>query len=378
MFRLVMSAIALASAGPALAAQDTARTAEKLDQAIATFRPPAMSAVVIRNGKAEPEVARGVQQLGGQTPVKTGQLWNLGSITKMMTATMIARLVERGKLSWTARLDQMLPDLADAMRPEYRDVTLVDLLSHSAGLPAQLADEKWVVEKFLHNSDPVSRQRTEYLRRGLGDPPVAPRGTKASYSNTGYIIAAAIAERAMGKPYEQLMRELVFEPLGMSSATFDQERESDEFKSYFEGRPAEPDEGNPEIFNGAGEVRMTMADWAKFTVDQIAGESGTGKLLKADSYRMMHTSQGPKDSGWGFGWEIRPRGFGRQGPVLFHNGSDGNWIVMVAVFPKSGNGFLVATNGGYSMGVDKALTAAARSLAIGLAPPFAAVANGQE
>lgn len=375
MFKMAIGAMALISASPVIAGPNDERIAQTLDRAVSNFRPPAMSAIVIRNGAASPEVARGVQRLGEAQAVKCNQRWLLGSATKMMTATMIARLVERGKLGWTTPLQEMLPDLAADMRPEYRQVTLVELLSHSAGLPSQLLDEQWVYERFANNSDPLPKQRTDYIRHGLNDPAIAPPKSKASYSNTGYIIAAAIAERAAGKPYEELMEELIFKPLGMPSATFAPEGRG-ELASYFEGRPAEPLDGNPSIFNGAGEVRMTMTDWSKFVVDQLAGQSGKGRLLSPGSYRMMQTAQGPQTSKWGFGWEIRRTQDGRE-PALTHEGSDGNWIVQVTVYPETGNGLLIATNGGYSMGTDKALASAARELAAQLSPAGGAQANSR-
>lgn len=75
-----------------------------------------------------------MRRLGSADPVRRGDGWRLGSDGKAMTATMIARLVEQGVLSWDTRLDQMLPDLAASMHPEYRGVTLPDLLSHRSGL----------------------------------------------------------------------------------------------------------------------------------------------------------------------------------------------------------------------------------------------------
>jgi len=68
------------------------------------------------------------------TPARPADLWRLGSDLKPMTATLIGRLVDEGRLSWAATLGATLPDIAAGMQPSYRDVTLVDLLSHQAGL----------------------------------------------------------------------------------------------------------------------------------------------------------------------------------------------------------------------------------------------------
>lgn len=175
-FEGVMIAVCAGAAltSPAVAQSTSESVAATLEQTINSYRPPAMSAVVIRDRKAEPEVVRGVRRLGEPQPVSAGERWLLGSITKSMTATLIARLVEQGKLSWTARLDQMLPRLADEMRPEYRAVNLLDLLSHSAGLPDQLSgsDDPAFAEAWFGDQRPMPEQRIDYIRQGLRDPPI--------------------------------------------------------------------------------------------------------------------------------------------------------------------------------------------------------------
>lgn len=72
--------------------------------------------------------------------MKPDDVWLIGSDGKPMTATLIAKLVDRGKLSWTTQLSEMLPMLAKDMRAEYRTVTLLELLSHRAGLPHDVSD----------------------------------------------------------------------------------------------------------------------------------------------------------------------------------------------------------------------------------------------
>lgn len=286
---------------------------------------------------------------------------------------MIGRLVDRGKLRWTARLDQLLPDFAAAMRPEYRDVTLIELLSHFSGLRGDLADEAYIVARGK-DPRPVAVQRLDYVRKGLAEPPEAAPRTKHIYSNTGFIIAAVIAERAGGKPYEQLMQDLVFRPLRIRQATFSQPGPG-ELTGHVDGRRARPEDANPSVFHSSGGVRMTMPDWAKFCVDQLNGARGSGKLLKPETYRILQTAYapigeiGPGNPHYGLGWEVAPAVMRRMGPVLSHSGSDGNWIADVWLFPDSGNGLLIATNAAYSMGADGAILDVFRELVVDLAPP---------
>lgn len=89
-----------------------------------------------------------------------------------MTVAMEARLVESGILDWEAPLEKMLPDLAQGMRPEYRNVTLVQLLSHRAGLPRDLKNLRSVEHAFT-DKRPLARQRLNYIVKAFKDKPEA-------------------------------------------------------------------------------------------------------------------------------------------------------------------------------------------------------------
>jgi len=326
---------------------------------------PAVGVLVIRNGQVVDQAVAGIDALGAVSPATVDDLWNLGSDSKAMTVTMIARLVERGVLSWEAPLSAMLPDLVEEMRPEYRDVTLVDLMSHRAGLPENHSDEAFF-RTFFTDTRPLQQQRMAYLRLAVADAPVGPVRGKPSYSNTGLILAGAIAEKATGKSYETLMREEIFGPLGMTSAVFDQTPRAGETSGHIDGRRSVAGDGNPQMLLPASGIRMTLSDWARFCIDQMAGEAGRGKLLKSETYRLMHTPRG--DSIVAMGWGVPPQISGRVGPALTHGGSDGNWFAFVALFPGSENGVLAVANAAETMGGDAAVKAAARAVIQTLAP----------
>ena len=112
-----------------ISARAAATAAPVLAKAMEGTKTPGMAAIVIRDYKAEPEMVAGIRRLGAPGLIAPGDRWHPGSDGKAMTVTMIARLVERGVLAWDRPLDQMLPSLAAKMRPEYRDVTLPDLMS---------------------------------------------------------------------------------------------------------------------------------------------------------------------------------------------------------------------------------------------------------
>jgi CubicO group peptidase (beta-lactamase class C family) len=156
-----------------------------LAEAMRPTQVPAMGMLVIRDGAISTVAVRGVRRSDGADPVSAGDIWHIGSDGKAMTATLIASLVDRGVLSWDASLAQMLPDLVDRMRPEYREVTLIQLLSHHAGLPHDVSDTRFI-DSFYADRRPLPEQRLAYIARALEEPPVAPPGTTFNYSNTGF------------------------------------------------------------------------------------------------------------------------------------------------------------------------------------------------
>ena len=354
--RSILQALA-ALAAPAFA---QASTPSVVTTALAGTRAPGMAALVIRDFKAEPEQVAGIRRLGRPDSVAPGDRWHLGSDGKAMTATLIARLVERGVLAWDRPLKDLLPGLASTMRPEYRDVTLPDLMAHRAGLPENHTDTA-LFNTFYKDRASLTAQRLRYLAAALADPPVGPPRAAKSYSNTGLLLTAAAAEHATGRPFESLMADEVFRPLHMRTVSTDQYGGPHEPSGHIDGRLADqPLDPNPRMFAPAGGFRMSLSDWARFCIDQMRGEHGAGRLLKPQTYRFLHTSQG--DTGAALGWGVQARIMGLKGPALTHSGSDGNWYAVVLLFPDTGAGVLAAANAGESMGGDKATVAALRAL----------------
>ncbi len=207
---------------------------------------PAMAILVMRDGETAGKAVQGLRRQDAAEPVRTGDVWHIGSNGKVFTATLIAKLVEQRTLSWDAPLSTLLPDLTAQMRPEYRSVTLLQLLAHRGGLEHDSSD--WKLFEALY-TDPRSlpEQRMAYIARALQDPPAVRPGARPHYSNSGFIIAAAIAERATGSSYEDLVRRYVFDPLGMESAQFGITR-GDEPLGHRDGKPVlASSDGHPQF-----------------------------------------------------------------------------------------------------------------------------------
>ena len=283
--------------------------------------------------------------------VSPDDLWHLGSCTKAMTATLIALLVTRGDLSWEAPLGELLPDLATEVDVDFMDLTLVELMSHRAGLPANFADDSFDSIAKLG----VVEQRAALTRSLLKGPPVHPPRGAILYSNAGFVVAGHLAEVATGKSWETLMQELLFTPLGMTSAGFGPPgvRDAcDQPRGHTpDGRALEPgpEADNLPYIGPAGTVHATLADWAKFLQLHLRGMRSDVKVgeltLSRETFTRLHTACPGPGPQYGYGWVFEKRPWaGGDGTTLTHSGSNGTWCCETWLSPGHGFATLAVTN----------------------------------
>jgi CubicO group peptidase (beta-lactamase class C family) len=305
-----------------------------LAKLVADEKAPGMMAAIISSEGVIAIGSAGTRKAGSDVAITCNDLVHLGSCTKAMTATMLATLVAEGKLTWAMKLSEAIPEVKKSIRPDYHSITLWQLLSHRAGLPANPAD--WEA----HHTKDIKERRLAILKDNLSSPPATKRG-EFNYSNFGYMVAACMAERITGSSWESLMRQRLFEPLGMTSAGFG---EPDKRKSIeqpwghekFSGKWQPSTAYDAEALGPAGEIHCTIEDWAKFISLQFAG---TNPILDRTYLNKLVEPEGFYACGWGV--SERPWA---KGIVLLHNGSNGIWFATVMVAPKIDRAFVVATN----------------------------------
>ena len=156
------------------------------------------------------------------------------------------------------------------------------------------------------------------------------------------------------------MRREVFDPLGMKTAAIGVTHDP-QTRGHIGGHPASEKEAIPVFFGPAGNMYMSLDDWARFATDAIAGWHGEGKLLKPATYHKVLTPAFAGDT-VGLGWGASPTAMGRKGPVLTHAGSDGTWYAVICLFPETRSGLLVAGNAGEDMGGEKVVRATVSAL----------------
>jgi len=313
---------------------------------------PALAAAAMRHGKLVINAAAGVRKLGADELVTTDDKWHLGSCTKSMTAMLAGMMVDEGKLSWHSTIGEIFPDLNGAMRPSWRNVTLDQLLTHRSGAPGNPPVELWA--EALEQKGTPTEQRLAILRGIVCNPPEAPHGKKFIYSNEGYAIAGAMIERVTGEAWEDLMRERIFEPLGMTSAGFGAPATPGKIDQPWghlgevgELRPVPPGPmaDNPPAIGPAATVHASLADFARYADWHADWKRAEPRLLTEESFNHLHQSS-PNDD-YALGWLVQERDWA-GGNVLWHTGSNAMFYAVMWVAPEKEATFVAATNAAHS------------------------------
>lgn len=204
----------------------------KLRETIAECGVPALAAAMVRNGGATMVSAQqGVRKLGASgagNAIQESDKFNLGSVSKVITGNLMGKLIQDGVggLQWNTRLGDVLPELwvVPQARDGYKNVTLEQLLTHTSGMPYQPESDKvndWKTYTPLDmNKTALKKRRVQYTLAALLDAPSYwPPGSNSVYGGGG-IIASCMAEKKTGQTYEDLVKQHLFTPLGMTNSGF--------------------------------------------------------------------------------------------------------------------------------------------------------------
>ena len=353
--RAFIATVAVVFAISAAAAQNklSPELQEKIDklavETLAKTGVPSASLAVVKDGQIAYVKAYGDARLEPRTPATPEMRYSIGSISKQFTATAILLLQEQGKLSLDDKVAKFVPDLTRA-----NEVTIRQLLSHTSGYQDYWPQD-YVMPMMLQ---PVTAQKImdTWAKKPLDFEP----GTRWQYSNTNYVIAGVIVEKAAHMPLLQFLSEKVFIPLGMKSvANIDEGRLGDTdpagYLRYALGplRSA-PKEGKGWLF-AAGELAMPASDLARWDISIM-----DQKVLKPASYREFSREvqlQNGLGTHYALGVDVNSQGGHR---ALSHGGEVSGFTAQNIVFPDERVAVAVLTN--------QDAVSAAGQIARGIAP----------
>jgi len=350
---LIVAAACTDTAAPdlrqSLSAKIVASTQPRIDSlladAVRRHGLPGMVAAVIRDGGIVGQGAAGVRRFGFADQITVTDRFHLGSNVKAMTSTMVATLVDEGKLQWTSTPASIFPELASSMNPALANATLERILQHRSGLPGYTeATEFMALPPF---DGTVVEQRRAFAAYVLQGAAVIPG--EYLYSNAGYIVAAAMAERATGKSWEELMDARIFGPLGMrvSRGWPTATDPAQPWGHYPDGNgyaALDPSEFEiPDILGPAGDITMSIQEYAKFIRLNLRALRGHPQLVSTAGFDKLFTPNG----NYALGWLV---GGTPDAPSFAHEGSIGVFRAFVVIVPTRNIAVAVLTNAGGEVG----------------------------
>lgn len=312
---------------------------------------PALGGAIVTSAGIESIGAVGLRAWGASELVTRDDQWHLGSCTKGMTATLVARLVDRGVLSWATTIGDVFGKAVPKMDPSWKDVSILSLLCHRSGASRNFTQELWD-EMEKHGGSP-REQRRLFVQDGLAVAPDTRPNTETIYSNAGFMIAGAMLEELADASWEDLMRREVFEPLGMTQSGFgppgvagrlDQPLGHTRGEQGWTAIQPGPSADNPVATGPAGTVHATLADWARFARAHLRGERGDESYLKMATWKRLH-SPPASDAAYAPGWLVADEKWA-GGALLKHLGSNNLWVCEISLALEEDFAVLVVTNVG--------------------------------
>ena len=316
---------------------------------------PALAAIVFDDQKVIASGAVGVRKFGDPTLVTIEDSFHLGSCTKAMTATLAARIVERGEISWATTVKEALS--LQNVDSALENITLLELMSHNAGMPASLKNQPPGLWKYLYYNNTWQKgakgraDRLKVAELLFSATPAQAVGSY-KYSNAGFMIAGAMLEAATDTEWEDLMRTELFKPLGMKNCGFGPAARPDKVDQPWphklgNDKPllvtplnrAPESWDNPRSLGPAGTVSCTISDWAKF--GQLHLGDG-GDYISTESMSKLHEVRNASARS-ALGWFSYKRSWA-GGTALTHTGSNLFNFAIVWISPTKKKGVMVATN----------------------------------
>ena len=293
---------------------------------------PSAEVGIVSGGRIVLTAAYGEARLSPAVKATAQMKYPVGSISKQFTAAAMLLLVEDGKVSLDDAVGKWFPELTRA-----NEVTVREILSHTSGYE-DYAPQDYTIPLWVQPADPLKLVHL-WAEKPLDFAP----GTEWQYSNTNFVLAALIVEKAAGMPYWEFLRTRVLGPAGLKEAiNLDTDRREIEPLGYMRNalgplRPAEME--GPGWYFGDASLGMPVADLLRWDIS-VMDET----VLKRTSYASMESEVELK-SGAGTHYGLGVQVFNQDGRrMIEHSGEVGGFVAENVVFPDDKVAIAVLTN----------------------------------
>jgi CubicO group peptidase (beta-lactamase class C family) len=357
----VLLVAAWLSPAPALAKAKPAPPLVGLDayvgRAMREFGVPGMAVAVVKDGQVVLAKGYGMRRAGEPAPVDADTIFGIASNTKAFTCAALSILVEEGRLAWDDPVTTHLPAFQMYDPWVTREVTVRDLVTHRAGLGLGGGDLMWW--------PPTTFSRDEIVRGIRNVKPASSLRSRYAYNNVAFVAAGEVVAAAAGTPWDDIVRERILAPLGMSRTTTGPPTTAGNVATaHLEVggvvAPLAPmDFGNAGAAAGISSSASDMARWLTMLLECGRGKdapAGRTCVLKPESIRQMWSSQTvlatpdppagleplkANFAAYGLGFGLRDY---RGRKVASHTGGLPGYVSQVALVPEERLGVVVLTN----------------------------------
>jgi len=353
----LLPAAAALAAQPAPPSPATRDIDAIVDAVVARYHLPGIAVGVIEHGKVVYVGTRGETVAGSGHPVTSRTLFKIASNSKAMTTALLGRLVDQGKLHWDDPVTKYLPDFRMYDPWVTRNMRVADLLTHSSGLPEGGGDLMlWPEPNAFTRADIIHGLR--YIKPGYSF------RSRYEYDNLLYVVAGEVAAAAGGAPYETLMRQQVFRPLGLDRCQVGQWKRDavgDVAQPHrrVHGRNVPMREDGPVIPSitsaPAGGIRCDLDDmltwarnWLAPTPAQLQWLSARQRHVLQSPHMLIPVSAQRRDwdhthiMAYGYGWRMADVD---GNWTVWHTGTLGGMYSELMLLPDRQDGFVFLING---------------------------------
>ncbi|MGB8952455.1 MAG: serine hydrolase [Candidatus Aminicenantales bacterium] len=320
---------------------------EVIKSALKSLKVPGVAIAIVKDKEVIFAKGFGFKDMDMQLPMTADTLLAIGSASKAFTTFALGTLADEGKMEWNKPLRHYITwfRLMDASIGER--LTPRDLVTHRSGLPRH--DLVW------YNNYTASRE--EFVRRLAYLEPTADLREKFQYNNLMFLTAGYLVEVLTGKPWEDSIRALVFNPLDMKRSNFsvnDSQKDSDFAQPYLyrNGKLEKIPFRNITNIGPAGAINSSVNEMSHWLIVHLNnGKYLNRQVINATTLQDMHLAHMPMGStpsrpeisppDYGMGWMVDVyRGHGR----IHHGGNIDGFSAMVSMLPQDGFGFVVLAN----------------------------------
>lgn len=354
---VALALLSVASIAPAQTTQTSAPA--DLDayaaRVLKEFDVPGLAVAIVKDGKVVLAKGYGVRKLGEPNPVDENTLFGIASNTKAFTSAALAMLVDEGKITWDDPVVKYLPGFQLYDPYVTREMTIRDLLTHRSGLGLGAGDLLWW--------PPTDYSREEIIRRFRYVKPASSFRSRYAYDNVLYMIAGQVVAAVTGKTWDDVIKERIFNPLGMTTSNTTiagllSSKDSATPHAKIDGQVQAVAPMALENVGPAGAINSSVAEMARWLIAQLnRGQMSEGRRLFSERRsREMWSAQTitplndpppplaalrANFSAYGLGWGLTEyRGF----KTVSHTGGLLGFVSRVMLVPDFNLGVVVLTN----------------------------------